>query len=179
MQWRAAQGPSRLAVAITSPLAPVFPGHALTALSTARESSRAGRIGLDALESAPLVKNRPGDPGELVGERDRQNVAVQALLRSFDPRLEPVALPSLRLDLDQHDPGGLNKQRTQITIATPRYAAEDGAITGDICFGTSPSQAPKSRPLANASPVPIAATIALEMIGPMPGTVIRRSQPLS
>src|ERR1700738_4902252 len=42
----------------------------------------------------------------------------------------------------------------------------------DICFGTSPSQAPKSRPLENAAPLPIAATVALEMIGPMPGTVI-------
>src|SRR5215831_12889682 len=42
----------------------------------------------------------------------------------------------------------------------------------DLCFGTKPSQAPKSRPFAKASPVPIAATIALEMIGPMPGTVI-------
>src|ERR1700758_3041415 len=40
----------------------------------------------------------------------------------------------------------------------------------EICFGTRPSQAPKSRPFENASPVPIAATIALEMIGPMPGT---------
>jgi hypothetical protein len=46
----------------------------------------------------------------------------------------------------------------------------------DICFGTSPSQAPKSRPFENTSPVPIAATIALEMIGPMPGSVISRSQ---
>src|SRR5215472_11575244 len=46
----------------------------------------------------------------------------------------------------------------------------------EICFGTSPSQAPKSRPLQNTSPVPIAATIALEMMGPMPGTVISRSQ---
>jgi len=31
----------------------------------------------------------------------------------------------------------------------------------------------------NASPVPIAATIALEMIGPIPGTLIKRSQPAS
>ena len=45
----------------------------------------------------------------------------------------------------------------------------------DICFGTNPSHAPKSRPLQNTSPVPIAATVALEMIGPMPG----RHQPLA
>src|SRR5262249_1085866 len=47
----------------------------------------------------------------------------------------------------------------------------------EICLGTSPSQAAKSRPLENASPPPIAATIALEMIGPIPGTLIKRSQP--
>src|SRR5262249_52592503 len=49
----------------------------------------------------------------------------------------------------------------------------------EICLGTRPSQAAKSRPLENASPAPIAATIALEMIGPTPGTLIKRSQPAS
>src|SRR5262245_21096182 len=44
----------------------------------------------------------------------------------------------------------------------------------EICLGTRSSQAPKSRPLPNTSPVPIAATVALEMMGPMPGTVINR-----
>src|SRR6202451_1578116 len=46
----------------------------------------------------------------------------------------------------------------------------------DICLGTRPIQAEKSRPLANAAPLPIAATIALEMIGPMPGTVMTLRQ---
>ena len=46
----------------------------------------------------------------------------------------------------------------------------------DICLGTSPIQAEKSRPLVNAAPLPIAATIALEMIGPMPGTVMTLRQ---
>src|ERR1700749_1958524 len=45
----------------------------------------------------------------------------------------------------------------------------------EICLGTRPSQAAKSRPLENPSPVPIAATMALEMIGPMPGTLISRT----
>src|ERR1035441_6694487 len=49
----------------------------------------------------------------------------------------------------------------------------------EICLGTRPSQAAKSRPLVNTSPAPIAATIALEMIGPIPGTLINRSQPAS
>ena len=66
---------------MASPLAPMFPGHALTAPSTAQQLSRSGRIGFDTLESASLVEHRPGDARELVGERDRQHVAVQALLR--------------------------------------------------------------------------------------------------
>src|SRR6266478_1244729 len=49
----------------------------------------------------------------------------------------------------------------------------------DSCFGTSPSQAPKSRPCLKPAPLPIAATTALEMIGPTPGTVISRWQPSS
>src|SRR5262249_39124566 len=37
---RGAQGPSRLAVAMTLRLTPVFPGHALTGLSTAHQAGR-------------------------------------------------------------------------------------------------------------------------------------------
>jgi len=39
----------------------------------------------------------------------------------------------------------------------------------DICRGTSPSQAEKSRPLPKAAPSPTAETMALAMIGPIPG----------
>jgi hypothetical protein len=79
-EMRRAQGPSRLAVALALALAPALPGHALTGPSTARGLSGSVRlrfIGLDALERAPFVKNRPGDAGKLVGERDRQHVGVQ------------------------------------------------------------------------------------------------------
>jgi hypothetical protein len=44
-----------------------------------------GRIGFDALEGATLVKDCPSDTGEFVGKRDRQHVAVQALLCRLDP----------------------------------------------------------------------------------------------
>src|SRR5271166_4787351 len=92
---------SRLAVAIMLRLAPVFPGHALTGLSTARGSSRSGRccIGLSVLEGTPVMENRPGDTGEFVGERDRQHVAVQPFFGCLDPRLEAIALPLLGPDL--------------------------------------------------------------------------------
>src|SRR5215471_14585911 len=84
---RRAQGPSRLAVALVLPHSPALPGQALTGPSTARTSGRSGRcrIGLDALESAPLVKNRPGAAGQLVGERNRQHVVMQAFFGGLDP----------------------------------------------------------------------------------------------
>jgi hypothetical protein len=53
---RRAQGPSRLAVAHSLPLAPALPGYALTGPSTARgsSSSRRRRMALHALEGAPF-----------------------------------------------------------------------------------------------------------------------------
>src|SRR6266568_6664207 len=89
-----AKGPSRPAVGLSCRRALPLPGCALTAPSTARGSGRSGRRlrRLDAFEGASLVENRPGDPGELVGERDRQHVAVQSFLGGFDPRFEAMAL---------------------------------------------------------------------------------------
>jgi len=49
-------------------------------------------------------------------------------------------------------------------------------IATDDALAANPSQAAKSRPLENTSPVPIAATMALEMTGPMPGTVMASMQ---
>jgi hypothetical protein len=72
---RGSQGwPSRRAL----PLASMLPGHALTALSTARGSRWMGRhrIALIACEGASLVENRPRDAGELVGERNGEHIVV-------------------------------------------------------------------------------------------------------
>jgi hypothetical protein len=98
---RRAQGPSRLAVALSFAAARALPGHALTGPSTARRSSRSGRhrMGLHALEGTPFVENRPGDAGKLVGERDRQHVVMQALPGRLNPGLEAIAVPMLGPDL--------------------------------------------------------------------------------
>src|SRR5262245_38842278 len=89
-----ARGRQRLAVAQILPLAPLLPGHALTAPSTARWSSWSGRhlIRLDALEDAPLVENCPGDAGELVRERNRQHVVVPSFLGGLHPSFEALAV---------------------------------------------------------------------------------------
>src|SRR6266581_3509694 len=154
-------------------------GYIIASSSRSRRSSRLGigLVGHPRLETPATGKNAPGDAGQLVGKRDREDVVVQPLLGGLEPGLEPVALPAL--GLDQHNPRRLDEQGPQVAIATLRYLAEDRAIPVEICLGTSPSQAAKARPLANASPAPMAATIALEMIGPIPGTLISRSQPAS
>src|SRR2546430_10274368 len=57
-----------------------------------------------------------------------EDVVMQPLLGCFEPRLEPVTMPTLWLD--QHNPRGLNEQNAEVTIAALRYLAEDGAVGG-------------------------------------------------
>src|SRR4029450_11148236 len=99
---------------------------------------------------------------------------MEPLPGRLDPGLEPVVLPDLRLD--QHDPRRLHEQNPQIAIATSGYLAEDSTVTGRDLFGNEPQPGGKGATLGDTSPAPIAATIALEMIAPTPGTLISRSQ---
>ena len=69
------------------------------------------------LIGATAGENGPGDAGELVGQRNGEHVVVQPLFRRLDPRLEPIALPMLWPELEQHDPGRLNEEGAQIAIA--------------------------------------------------------------
>src|SRR5262245_21467753 len=85
-----------------------------------------------------MSQDAPSNAGELVGERDGEDVVMQSLLRCFDPRLEPIARPMLWPDLDQHDPGCLDEQGAQITIASFRYAAEDCSVSGRDLFRYQP-----------------------------------------
>src|SRR6516225_2478028 len=85
-----------------------------------------------------MSQDAPSNAGELVGERDGEDVVMQSLLRCFDPRLEPIARPMLWPDLDQHDPGRLDEQGAQIAIASFRYAAEDCSVSGRDLFRYQP-----------------------------------------
>jgi hypothetical protein len=125
----------------------------------------------------PWGESAPGDARQLIGERDRQHIASKPPSGRLDPGFEPVTLPALRLD--QHGPRRLNQQNAQVAIAAFGYLAKDRAVPRRGLFRDKPSRAAKSRPLMSASPAPTAATIALEMIGPIPGTLINRSQPAS
>ena len=41
-----------------------------------------------------MSQDAPSDAGELVGERDGEDVVMQSFLRRFEPRLEPVSAPN-------------------------------------------------------------------------------------
>ena len=81
-------------------------GLVLTKPSTARGSGWLGRIGhaLADLKIPTVVQNTPSDAGELVGQRDRQLIGMQALCGCIDPVLEAVSLPAMRVSAGQHEP---------------------------------------------------------------------------
>src|SRR5262245_43142012 len=124
-----------------------------------------------------MSKDAPSNAGELVCERDGEDVVMQPLLGRLEPRLKAVALRAL--GLDQHNPCRLDEQDTQVAIAAFRYLAEDGAVAGRYLLGDEPQPGGEVAAFRERMPAPIAATIALETIGPMPGTPINRSQPTS
>ena len=91
-------------------------------------SEPASRGNNPRLIGATARKNRPGDAGKLVGERDRQHVAVQPLRCLFDPR--PQA-PHRRIwPPGQHDVCGLHEQCPHIFVAALGYLTQDGAVSG-------------------------------------------------
>src|SRR5215470_8740536 len=83
-----------------------------------------------------MRKHAPGNAGELVGERNGEDVVMQPFLGCLEPRFEAVPVPALRLD--QYDPGGLNEQNAQVAIAALRYLAEEGAVAGRDLLGDEP-----------------------------------------
>ena len=124
--------------------------------------------------AACLHQHGPGDPRQLVSKGSSQHVVMQAVCRGCQPRAKTVLHPVCRPE--QNNAGTLHEERPQIAIATFSDAAKMVRSPVDICFGIRPSHAAKSRPFAKAVPLPIAATIALAMIGPTPGTVINWRQ---
>ena len=123
---------------------------------------------LDVVEEIGPGRHRPGDAGELVGERYCQHIVVQPLLCRLDPALQTVPFPTHRLD--ENDPRRLHEQLPQIAVSALRYFAQDRAIARRHLLGHEPKPAAKSRPFVNTSPEPMAATTALEMIGPTRGS---------
>jgi len=82
-----------------------------------------------------------------------------------------------RWQLPGHDATSLDKQRPQ--VVTLRDLAKDGAISGRDLFRHGAEPGAEVSFLAEDVAGADRGKIALEMIGPMPGTVISRSEPAS
>ena len=113
------------------------------------------------------------------GKRNRQHVAMQPFsLAASIQGLSPWRLPAL--GLDQHDPGRLHEQDAQVAdcrawISCPGWCGLQSMSAWEQGRARRRSPAPSRTPRRGQS----RPLIALEMIGPMPGTLISRSQSAS
>ena len=85
-----------------------------------------------------MRKHAPGNAGELVGKRDGEDIVMQPLLGRLEPRLEAMALPALRLD--QHNPGRLHEQDTQVAIAAFGNLAKECGRRSRFAWGLDPAK---------------------------------------
>ena len=153
----------------------IDPFHAVPQSRTGRRP-RLDRRGLEVgIEGLVVAQDAPGDAGQLVGQRDGELVPVQPLGCRFEPGAEAEPGPVVAAASGGPSRPGSNRVRRYLL---PRLEMRPRIDRPPVlyCRGTRPSQAPKSRPRSKASPVPMAATIAVEISGPMPGTLISRRQ---
>src|SRR5438552_11937118 len=85
------------------------------------------------IKGSVVPQHAPGDAGELVSERRRQLVAMQARLCRLQPCSEAEPLPGLRTHED--DVGRLDEERAQILAAALGDAPEDRLATGAVLPG--------------------------------------------
>jgi hypothetical protein len=124
------------------------------------------------IEGFVVAQHTPGDTGELVG---RATASLFLCSRSDAVLSQSPKLYRGQLygRISRTLAAWINKVRRYLL---PRLEMRPRIDRPPVlyCRGTRPSQAPKSRPRSKASPVPIAATRAVEISGPIPGTLIRR-----
>src|SRR5262249_49456485 len=126
-------------------------GMASIPLVDLSERSRRG-IGSDPrVISVAARQNGPGGAGELVGECDRQHVAMEPFRCSHDPWPQTShcgTRPSYK-----HDMGGLHEERSQVFVAALRDLAEDRAIARRFLPGDEPQPGTEVASLPEAGAV--------------------------
>ena len=129
------------------------------------------------LYKATVVQHAPSDAGKLIGECRRDDVVMHAFDGSLKPPAEAVLGPICRPQ--QHDPSRLHEEHAEIAVPTLGNATEDDSIAGRDLSRHKPEPGTEVATAAERDPSPMVATMALAMIGPMPGTVISRWQATS
>src|SRR5262249_26628154 len=121
------------------------------------------------------------------GKTQTGHRSVTPVLREMgEPRLFGVFVhgryaPEMHPRLWRRPPRQQAAWRVSTAYLLPRLLSRPSIVLSPVesCFGTSPSQAPKSRPLVKAAPFPIVGTTALAVRAPIPGALISRRQPSS
>jgi hypothetical protein len=91
-------------------------------------------------------------------------------VRSALQRVHPCAnWRSVSLDAVDRSSGTMHQDLAQVCFAGLLMPIKRALPPVEYCLGTSPSQAANSRPFRKAAPLPIAATMAVATIGPIPG----------
>src|SRR6187431_1444386 len=81
-----------------------------------------------ASKSLPRANTLQAMRASLLASAIARTVVMQPLLGRFEPGLEPMPLPALRLD--QYDPRRLHEQDPQVAIAALGYLAQDRSVAG-------------------------------------------------
>ena len=139
------------------------------------DQTAATSIFLPCRECLSVPQNAPGDPRELVGQGSGELVLVHAHEIACCSQGPKLNFSQLCGRIRMTCAAWTNSVRKVFALPRLEMRPRIGLPPVEYWRGTSPSQAPKSRPRSKASPVPMAATMAVEIIGPMPGTLISRS----
>ncbi|MCU1252766.1 MAG: hypothetical protein JWQ49_5795 [Edaphobacter sp.] len=105
--------------------------------------------------------------GQLVGYGHDQNVTVCLGLQLTHPFADRVVGA---VEAQDDGSSAMDEQSSEICVATLTDPSSHALPSVECCFGSSPSHAAKSRPLVKADPLPTAATRAVAISGPTPGT---------
>src|SRR5262245_58186276 len=154
-------GPAEAAIAVTDAADTV----AVRGAIAERRVARADRVG-KAEDVAERVL------GEVPAEQRRGPVGLHRGRQPAERVVGNVGLGSTGGAVGDFPPGRL----ACASIGCRAWKYGPGSSLRRCCTGEAPgrARAPRSQPRANASPVPIAATRAVEISGPIPGTLIRR-----
>src|SRR5215472_10956190 len=103
---------------------------------------------------------------QFVGDGDDHLVAWRSQCQLARP---PAESSCVVLHDQQHGPSAVDEHASQIDAAAFADAEQPCLASVECWRGIRPSQAANSRPLWKAAPLPMAATVAVETSGPMPG----------
>ena len=94
----------------------------------------------DGLELAAVLPDRPGDAGELVGERDRCLVVLDSSFEGEGPGPEPIVLGRL-LRVTEDRARAVDQEHPEVGVSTSWRSVRAAASTAGVLPGGEPEVA--------------------------------------